>query len=308
MTSPTFTIGHVLPGARRGRPPRPLPARARWRARTRRCSTTTSRPSGSRSSSGRRSREPALERVAARVRLEHAGGDRRTDRGRVNVLGLDTSTRPAPPACCAPTARPSRHEPAPRGARRAPGARARADARGRRRAGAGAGWAGATSTRWPWGSGPARFTGLRIGVATARGAGAGARAWSCARCPRSPRWPPGIDAPLRLPLIDARRGEVFAALYEGGRGALAAVRGRPGGRWRSGSREAGIAPLAAGDGSVRFRDVLEAAGVRVAPAGSRRPRACAGSPSAGWRRRPPPAPPEAVLPDYLRDPDAKPRP
>ena len=70
--------------------------------------------------------------------------------------------------------------------------------------------------------------------------------------------------------------------------------------------EAGADPLAAGDGSVRFRDVLVAAGVRVEPAGSvanvvRGLAVCRLAQAAAA------APPEAVLPDYQRLPDAKPR-
>ena len=65
-------------------------------------------------------------------------------------------------------------------------------------------------------------------------------------------------------------------------------------------------PLAAGDGSVRFREVLAEAGVQVEPDDSeahvvRALHICrlgAGAPD---------APPEAVLPNYLRDPDAKPQ-
>jgi tRNA threonylcarbamoyladenosine biosynthesis protein TsaB len=71
-------------------------------------------------------------------------------------------------------------------------------------------------------------------------------------------------------------------------------------------REQGFTPLAAGDGSVRFRDVLEDAGASVAPDDSdahvvRALHICllgAGTPD---------EPPEAVLPDYLREPDAKPQ-
>jgi hypothetical protein len=67
-----------------------------------------------------------------------------------------------------------------------------------------------------------------------------------------------------------------------------------------------VAPLAAGDGSVRFRGVLEAAGIRVVPDESRSHvvralhvcRLAAGVPGVA---------PQAVLPDYLRAPDAKPQ-
>ena len=153
------------------------------------------------------------------------------------------------------------------------------------------------------GAGPGAFTGLRIGVATARGLawahGAELRAVSSlaalALC---------IGAPVALPLIDARRGEVFAALYEDGRQAMEpfvaapeAVAARVGATQKS--------PLAAGDGSVRFREVLETAGIRVAPPGSRTHvvrglSVCRLAATVGA------TPPEFALPDYLRLPDAKP--
>jgi len=153
------------------------------------------------------------------------------------------------------------------------------------------------------GVGPGTFTGLRIGVATARalatGAGIELRPVSSLAALAA-----GIDAPLRLPLIDARRGELFAALHEGEAerwGPFAAAPALVAAR----VREAGLNPLAAGDGSIRSRVVLEAAGVQVEPEGSRAHvvralhvcRLGAGTPG---------KPPEAVLPEYLREPDAKP--
>ena len=70
--------------------------------------------------------------------------------------------------------------------------------------------------------------------------------------------------------------------------------------------EEGVAPLAAGDGSVRFREMLEAAGVRVEPDGSpahvvRALHVCR------LAATQPGVAPEAVLPEYLRVPDAKPQ-
>lgn len=154
------------------------------------------------------------------------------------------------------------------------------------------------------GVGPGTFTGLRIGIATAR-ALALANGLPLRRVSSLAALAAGIDAPLRLPLIDARRGELFAALYEGDE-LLWPPFAAPPEQLIERLRAVAFTPLAAGDGSVRFRGMLEEAGIRVAQDNSeahvvRALHVCrlgAGAPD---------EPPEAVLPDYLRDPDAKPR-
>lgn len=153
------------------------------------------------------------------------------------------------------------------------------------------------------GVGPGTFTGLRVGIVTAR---ALAHAHDLPVHPVSSlaALAEGIEAPHRLALIDARRGELFAALYGAGTGwepfvaAPEAVAGRV--------REASVNPLAAGDGAVRFREVLEAAGVRVEPDGSQA-HAVRALHVCRLAATVPPVPPEAVLPDYLRAPDAQPQ-
>lgn len=153
------------------------------------------------------------------------------------------------------------------------------------------------------GIGPGSFTGLRIGIATAR---------SLARACGVPLRPvsslaalaAGIDAPLALPVIDARRGEVFAALHAGAEERWPPLAARPE-ELAERVRELPETPLAAGDGSIRFRQILEAAGVGVAPDGSPAHvvhalhlcRLAKGAPA---------RPPEAVLPAYLRAPDVQP--
>jgi tRNA threonylcarbamoyladenosine biosynthesis protein TsaB len=161
------------------------------------------------------------------------------------------------------------------------------------------------------GVGPGTFTGLRIGVATAR-ALAAANGLQLRPVSSLAALAAGIEAeaetaaddpPSLLPVIDAKRGEVFAAEYARGGdrrwGPLALRPAELAHRVRAG-------PLAAGDGSVRFRRVLEAAGISVMPDESRAHvvralhvcRLAAAVPGVA---------PQAVLPDYLRPPDAKPQ-
>jgi tRNA threonylcarbamoyladenosine biosynthesis protein TsaB len=154
------------------------------------------------------------------------------------------------------------------------------------------------------GVGPGSFTGLRIGLASARAlahaTGAELRPVSSLRVLAA-----GIDAPVRLPLIDAKRGELFAALYEGGEERWAPFAAEPAELARRVS-ESGAPARAAGDGAVRFRDVLEAAGVPVEPADSSA-HVVRGLHVCRLAAVAPAQPPESVVPDYLREPDAKPQ-
>jgi tRNA threonylcarbamoyladenosine biosynthesis protein TsaB len=154
------------------------------------------------------------------------------------------------------------------------------------------------------GVGPGTFTGLRIGVATARSL---ARACGARLHPVGSlaALAAGIDAELRLPLIDAKRGELFAALYDADGSELVAPLATRPEELAERLGERASAALAAGDGSLRFRAVLEAAGVRVAAGDSelhvvRALHVCRLAASA------PPAAPEGVFPNYLRQPDAVP--
>jgi tRNA threonylcarbamoyladenosine biosynthesis protein TsaB len=153
------------------------------------------------------------------------------------------------------------------------------------------------------GVGPGSFTGLRIGVATARalaqGAGAELRPVSSLRALAA-----GIDAQVRLPLVDARRGEVFGALYEGGEERWAPFAMAPS-ELVERLLEAGAPARAAGDGAIRFRQLLEQAGISVEPPGSSA-HVVRGLHVCRLAALAPARPPEAVVPDYLRQPDAKP--
>ncbi len=153
------------------------------------------------------------------------------------------------------------------------------------------------------GVGPGSFTGLRIGVSTAR---ALAHAAGLALRPVSSlaALAAGIPGPLKLAVLDAKRGQVFAALYEEDQPVWEPFVATPE-ELAARVRGSGKSPLAAGDGSLRFRSVLEAAGIRVEPEASRAHVVRAlhvcllGATGA-------PASPEAVVPEYLRRPDAKP--
>ncbi len=251
----------------------------------------------------------------------------------MNVLGLDTST--AVSSACVLRADGEQYEEGPAvapGAEERRGAESRAD-EGRATAARGAvARAGHARDLLPaidralaraelayadldavaTGAGPGGFTGLRIGLATAQGI-AHAHGLELRRVSSLAALALGAE-PLAagdervdsvLALIDARRGELFAALYAGGRERLAPFAAPP---EEVAQRVAatGLSPLAVGDGSVGFRELLETAGIAVADPGSVAHLVRAAS-ICRLARGTPPEPPAVVLPDYQRLPDAKPR-
>lgn len=129
------------------------------------------------------------------------------------------------------------------------------------------------------GLGPGSFTGLRIGIATARGLGTSLALPVAGVCtldalgrgmaePTSSGVPSSRIARERnagnLAVLDARRGEVFAALYSGrGERIWEPLVCRP---EELEERVAALAPAppAAGSGAVRFRQELARHGVRIA--------------------------------------------
>lgn len=157
------------------------------------------------------------------------------------------------------------------------------------------------------GVGPGSFTGLRIGIATAQALGASLGLPAAGVCTLDALGRGILEERGKRPalaVLDARRGEVFAALFS------------PGGErlWEPlvvppanlAERAAGLPepPLAAGSGAVRFRDELVGSGVEVPDDADPVHRVaarhvCALAAAAGDEGTGPPAP------IYLRPPDAE---
>jgi tRNA threonylcarbamoyladenosine biosynthesis protein TsaB len=156
------------------------------------------------------------------------------------------------------------------------------------------------------GIGPGSFTGIRIGVATAR-ALAQARRLPIVGVETSAALAAGIpdeDARgrPRLAVIDARRGEVFAAILRPGAGPDEPVVSAPEALPAAVQGLAGA--LAAGDGAVRFRHELETVGVEVLPDQHPAHRLSA-RPLCVLSASNEEGAPEAIRPLYLRRPDAE---
>ena len=168
------------------------------------------------------------------------------------------------------------------------------------------------------GVGPGSFTGLRIGVATARAlvqsSGAEVVAVSTLHALAA-----AADDPDRcvLAVLDAGRGEAFVAAWRGDErvlepaavapDALAGLLEPAPGHARKGT-EPFLSPwLAVGDGAIKFRSQLEPAGVLVPADGSALHRVSA-LVLCRLALSLPPTDPEALLPEYVRQPDAVPKP
>jgi tRNA threonylcarbamoyladenosine biosynthesis protein TsaB len=107
-----------------------------------------------------------------------------------------------------------------------------------------------------------------------------------------------------LAVLDARRGEAFAALYDGEGGEIwPPFVARPD-RLAERVAKAALEPLAAGDGSLRFRRELEETGAFVADEGDPIHRVAARR-LCQLARAAEPTPLERLQPIYLRKPDAE---
>jgi tRNA threonylcarbamoyladenosine biosynthesis protein TsaB len=159
------------------------------------------------------------------------------------------------------------------------------------------------------GIGPGTFTGLRIGVATAR-ALAGARAIPLAGVStlRSLARNAPADAGAVAAVLDARRGEVFAAIWRGDETLLAPCALAPEDLAAELSSAAGNV-LAIGDGALAFRAVLEPSGAFIPEDRAELHRVTAINHCVLARDARAGAPdevrPDEVRPDYLRLPDAE---
>jgi len=157
------------------------------------------------------------------------------------------------------------------------------------------------------GLGPGGFTGLRIGVATARALAQAADAElvgvSTLQALAVQAQPAAANGEGVLAVIDARRGEVFAAGWRDGEqvlGPLAVAPAQLAARLRAGRDPW----LAVGDGALRFRSDLEGVGCTIEPDGSARHGVSAGAVCRLSLEARQATERDLVVPTYLRQPDA----
>jgi tRNA threonylcarbamoyladenosine biosynthesis protein TsaB len=173
---------------------------------------------------------------------------------------------------------------------------------------AGATWS--DLTRIGAGVGPGTFTGIRIGVATARALAQGLDIETVAlstlhALALGVAADPAHHGPV-LAILDARRGEAYLAAYDATGAQILEPSAWPPERLAEIPALAPGSWQAVGDGAVRFRAELEAVGVAVSPDGADLHRVSAG-PLCRLVAEAPPVPRDALVPEYVRAPDAVPR-
>jgi tRNA threonylcarbamoyladenosine biosynthesis protein TsaB len=166
------------------------------------------------------------------------------------------------------------------------------------------------------GIGPGTFTGLRVGVASARGLAqslgaelVGVPSLQALARPALVNEKAAGDSPV-LAVLDARRGETFVAAYRLGEQDLLQelVASQPVKPDRLGAvieELGGPPPLAVGDGAIRFREQLEAAGAQAPGDDSQLHLLRAAAICELGARCQAPNGIELVLPEYGRRPDAE---
>jgi tRNA threonylcarbamoyladenosine biosynthesis protein TsaB len=154
------------------------------------------------------------------------------------------------------------------------------------------------------GVGPGTFTGLRIGVATARALAQATEADLVAISTLEALAAAADTDRAVLAVLDARRGEAFAAGFRHGERLVAPVAIAP--EDLAALADPRHAPwLAVGDGAIRFRDRLETAA--EVPADASPLHGASALAVCRLARDAHPVDRDALLPEYVRQPDAVPR-
>lgn len=167
------------------------------------------------------------------------------------------------------------------------------------------GWA--SVERLAVGTGPGTFTGLRIGIATAQGIRLAAPIEVVPVCTLH-ALALSFEAPAgatRVPVLDARRGEVFLGAYdEAGNELIEPTVGPPAALFERVVSSLPM-PVAAGPGALRFRSDLDAAGLETAGQEAANNRLSGSALCLIGRTLSPSSNKEPIEPIYLRAPDAE---